>query len=219
MEGMCSWGLSPSWCQFGLNRRPWNKASLGEWVTCIETRAFIILPSIVVVPRGPRSRSRAQTLLHQAYCKPTTPRQALPLRAGSPGEARCPAIVLLRPPAEPVLPCQQQSTCFSAGPHRRPGLAASRMLTTCHSVRCPACLRNGTMKALSFPRSPGRVLLDHLCYVLAAVPAWDQPHAVSLPASSANQCSPATRFASLDTPFCPHAQIMGNPLAFLHSYG
>lgn len=125
-------------------------------MTCIETRAFIILPSIVVVPRGPRSRSRAQTLLHQAYCKPTTPRQALPLRAGSPGEARCPAIVLLRPPAEAVLPCQQQSTCFSAGPHRRPGLAASRMLTTCHSVRCPACLRNGTMKALSFPRSPGK---------------------------------------------------------------
>lgn len=151
---MCSWGLSPSWCQFGLNQRSWNRASLGEWVTCIKTRGFIILPSIVVVPWGPHSRSRAQTLVHQAHCKPITQRQALPLRAGSPQDAPCPAIVLLWPPATAVLSCQQQSTCISAGPHQCLGFAASRMLTTCF-VRCPARLRNGTMKTLSFPRPWG----------------------------------------------------------------
>lgn len=116
---------------------------LGERVTRIETRAFIILPSIVAVPWGPHSRSRAQTLIHQAQTNS-------PKQAGSLREAQCPAIVLQQPPAMLILPCQQHSTCFSAGPHWHLGLTAARMLATCF-VRCLACLSGGAMKTLSFP--------------------------------------------------------------------
>ena len=168
-------------------------------MTCIKTRAFIILPSIVVIPWGPHSRSRNQNLLHQAHCKPITRRQALPLRADSPQDARCPAIVLLRPPATAVLSCQQQSTCFSAGAHQCLGFAASRMLTTCF-VRCPARLRNGTMKTLFFPSPWG------CCFwIISAMCLLQSLRALSLTQSPCQH--PETASAPLQSslpPWIPH---------------
>lgn len=72
----------------------------------------------------------------------------------------CPALAS----SKAVLSCQQRSTCFSAGPHQRLGSAPSRMLTTC-SARCPACLRNGTMKR----HFPSPVPWGFCCWILSAV--------------------------------------------------
>lgn len=92
-----------------------------------------------------------------------------------------------------VLCCQQLSTCSSAGPHQSLGSAPSRMLTTCF-VRCPACLRNGTMRTLSFPAPWGSC-----CWIFCAVCSLQSP----LPASSPSQSSSAPPFASWDTAFPP----------------
>lgn len=161
-------------------------------MTCIKPRVFIILPSIVVSPWGPHSRSKAQTLLQQTYCKPITQRQALSLRAGSPRNSRCPAIVLLWPPATAVLSCQQQFTCFTAGSHQRLGFAASEMLTTCFARR-PARLRNGTMKTLSFPGPQGCcfwiISAMHLLQSLRAASLTPSPCQLPAPASAPLQPS------------------------------
>lgn len=200
---MCSWRLSPAWCQFGLNQRSWNRALLGEWVTCIKTRAFIILPSIVVVPWGPHSRSRAQTLLRQAYCKPITQRQALPLWAGNPWDTWCPTIVLFWPPA---------MFCPVSSSPRASQLDPTSTWDLLHAGCWPHVLWGAQHaqwynKDTFLPRSLGMLLLDHLCYVLTSVLVCNQPDTEPLPASSTSQCFSAIHFASLDTTFCLHSQI------------
>lgn len=84
-----------------------------------------------------------------------------------------------------VLCCQQLSTCSSAGPHQSLGSAPSRMLTTC-SVRCPACLRNGTMRTLSFP-APWR----SCCWIFCAIPTGSfqqQPELLCTPLCLLGYC-------------------------------
>lgn len=84
-----------------------------------------------------------------------------------------------------VLSRQQRSTCFSAGPHQSLGSAPSRMLTTCF-VRCPACLRNGTMRTLSFPGPWG-----FCCWIIFAVCSLQSLHAASLTGSPCQLPAPA----------------------------
>ena len=101
---------------------------------------------------------------------------------------RCPALA----PATAILSCQHQSKCFSAGPHQRLGFAASRMLTTCF-VRCPAHLRNGAMKTLSFPGPWGCCfwIISVMCLLrsLRAVSLTQSPCQHPAPASAPLQSS------------------------------
>lgn len=95
----------------------------------------------------------------------------------------CPALAS----SNAVLSCQQRSTCFSAGPHQSLGSAPSRMLTTCF-VRCPACLRNGTMKR----HFPSPVPWGFCCWILSAVCSLQSLHAASLAGSPCQLPAAAT---------------------------
>lgn len=165
-------------------------------MTYIKTRAFIILPSIVVIPWGPRFQEQGPNPLTPGTLQTNNSKAGPPSAGWQPSRCsvsyHCPALA-----SSNVLSCQQQRTCFSAGPHQRLGFAASRMLTTCF-VRCPACLRNGTMKTLSFPGPWG------CCFwIISAVCFLQSLHAAGLTRSPCQHSAPAS--APLQSRFPPCA--------------